>query len=134
MSEENPCIIIAADTVVAVDHEILGKPASKQAARDMIQKISGRVHQVYTGVTLIHRDGRCDEMKSFAECTQVKVVDMREEEIEQYITTEEPYDKAGAYGIQGLFGKYVTGITGDYNNVVGLPIARLYQEVKEYFE
>lgn len=129
-SEENPCIIIAADTVVAVDGAILGKPANTQAARAMIEKISGRTHEVYTGVTLIYREGRYSEMKSFAECTKVQVVDMSEEEIEQYITTEEPYDKAGAYGIQGQFGKYVSGIQGDYNNVVGLPVARLYQEMK----
>ena len=134
ISEENPCLIIAADTVVAVDDAILGKPANKQAARAMIEKISGRTHQVYTGVTLIHRTGRVHEMKSFAVCTEVHVAKMEAEEVEEYISTEEPYDKAGAYGIQGLFGKYVTGIEGDYNNVVGLPVARLYQEMKEIME
>ena len=106
-------IIIGADTVVSIDGKILGKPADKEEAREMIYKLQGKSHMVYTGVT-------------------VNVAPMTENEIEAYISTEEPYDKAGAYGIQGLFGKFIEGIEGDYFNVVGLPVHRLYEELKKF--
>lgn len=125
-------VVIGADTVVAIDHKILGKPADQAQAGDMIREIQGRIHQVYTGVTVIRiREGELEEMNIFHECTDVDVYPMTEEEIENYIRTPEPYDKAGAYGIQGIFGRFIRGIRGDYNNVVGLPAARLYHELRD---
>ena len=124
--EEN--LIISADTVVAVDDEILGKPVDKEDARRMISLLSGKVHQVYTGVTL-SLNGR---MKTFSEKTDVEFFSLTEREIEEYISSSEPYDKAGAYGIQGKAGMLVKGINGDYYNVVGFPIARLKREIEEF--
>lgn len=125
-------VIIGSDTIVAADHKILGKPSDTDAAREMIRKIQGAVHQVYTGVTVIRvENGEPEEMKIFHECTDVDVWPMTDEEIEDYIRTPEPYDKAGAYGIQGTFGLFIRGIRGDYNTVVGLPVARLYHELKK---
>ena len=87
---------------------------------------------VYTGVTVIAKSDDMVSASSFAEGTKVNVAPMTENEIEAYISTEEPYDKAGAYGIQGLFGKFMEGIEGDYFNVVGLPVHRLYEELKKF--
>ena len=86
---------------------------------------------VYTGVTVIAKSDEMVSASSFAEGTKVNVAPMTETEIETYISTDEPYDKAGAYGIQGLFGKFIEGIEGDYFNVVGLPVHRLYEELKK---
>ena len=117
-------VVIGADTVVAVDGEIMGKPAR------MIHRIQGRDHEVLTGVAVILKKGEVETTINFAETTRVHVFPMTEEEIQAYASSKEPMDKAGAYGIQGLFAAYVSGIEGDYNNVVGLPVGRLYQEVK----
>ncbi|HAB93427.1 MAG TPA: septum formation protein Maf [Lachnospiraceae bacterium] len=125
-------VVIGADTVVAADHKILGKPSDREDARRMITELQGNVHQVYTGVTLIVRDPDGSlRTRTFHECTDVDVCEMTPEEVEAYISTEEPYDKAGAYGIQGSFGIYIRAIRGCYYNVVGLPISRLYQEMKK---
>ncbi len=125
---EKENLIISADTVVAVDNEILGKPVDKEDARRMISLLSGKVHQVYTGVTL-SLNGRT---KTFSEKTDVEFYDLTEKEIEEYINSSEPYDKAGAYGIQGKAGLLVKGINGDYYNVVGFPIARLKREIQNF--
>lgn len=126
-------IIIGADTVVSVDGEILGKPNDRAEAYDMLKRLSGRTHQVSTGVTLIRtgETGEMDYHHSFAETTIVRVARLAEEELHAYLDTDEPYDKAGAYGIQGMFGKHIPGIEGDYNTVVGLPVYRLYQKLKK---
>ena len=121
-------LIISADTVVSVDDEILGKPVDKEDARRMISLLSGKVHQVYTGVTL-SLNGK---VKTFSEKTDVEFFDLTEDEIEEYISSSEPYDKAGAYGIQGKAGLLVKGINGDYYNVVGFPVARLKRELEEF--
>ncbi len=121
-------LIISADTVVAVGDKILGKPVDKEDARRMISLLSGKVHQVYTGVTL-SLNGK---VKTFSEKTDVEFFDLTENEIEEYISSSEPYDKAGAYGIQGKAGLLVKGINGDYYNVVGFPIARLKREILEF--
>ncbi|MDO4294128.1 MAG: Maf family protein [Eubacteriales bacterium] len=118
-------LVIGADTVVCREGEVLGKPRDREDARRMLSLLQGRSHQVYTGVTLC----RGEESFSFSVCTQVEFYPMSREEIEDYIATGEPMDKAGAYGIQGRGAAFVKGITGDYNNVVGLPVARLYQEL-----
>ena len=125
-------IIIGADTVVSIDGKILGKPADKEEAREMIYKLQGKSHMVYTGVTVIAKSDDMVSASSFAEGTKVNVAPMTENEIEAYISTEEPYDKAGAYGIQGPFAIHIEKINGDYNNVVGLPISRLYHEINNF--
>lgn len=123
-------LIVSADTVVAVDDEILGKPENKEDARRMISLLSGKTHQVYTGVTLSFNGN----FKTFSEKTDVVFYNLTEEEIENYISTDEPYDKAGAYGIQGKAGLLVKSVNGDYYNVVGLPVARLKREILSFVE
>lgn len=128
-----PVIVLGADTVVAADGKILGKPKNWEDAVRMIKLLQGRSHQVYTGVTLVF----CEEFSSqktssvitFYEETEVFVFPMTERQAEAYVDTGEPMDKAGAYGIQGKFAAYVKGISGDYNNVVGLPVERVCQEL-----
>lgn len=120
-------VIIGADTVVAADGQILGKPKSREDAVHMLGMLQGRDHEVITGVTVILKNS--GKVLNFAEVTKVHVFPMTRTQIENYADSGEPMDKAGAYGIQGLFAVYVSGIEGDYNNVVGLPIGRLYQEV-----
>lgn len=124
-------LVIGADTVVAYEGKILGKPKDAEDAKRMLTMLSGNTHSVYTGVTVVVMDGkgRCGE-HSFFEKTDVTMYPMTGQEIEEYIATGEPMDKAGAYGIQGACASFVKGIRGDYNNVVGLPLARLYQELK----
>lgn len=124
-------IVLGADTVVSVDGKILGKPASKEEAFGMIKSLSGRMHSVYTGVTLIKKAYDKDKIISFAEKTEVYVKEMSNEEIWLYIESEEYFDKAGAYGIQGRFAAFVERINGDYNNIVGLPVSKVYDKLKE---
>ncbi len=127
--ENAPFAVIGADTVVAADGRILGKPKSKEEAAAMIRLLAGRTHHVYTGVTMVFFPS--GEQITFAEGTEVEVYPMTEEQIRRYVATGEPMDKAGAYGIQGYFAAYVKGIRGDYNNVVGLPVARVCQELSD---
>ena len=124
-------LVIGADTVVAYDGKILGKPVDEADAKRMLTMLSGNIHSVFTGVTLvlIDKSGRAGELV-FYEKTDVKMYPMTEAEIDRYIATGEPMDKAGSYGIQGKCAIYIEKIDGDYNNVVGLPIARIYQELK----
>lgn len=128
---EEEILVIGADTVVVKDHQILGKPGDEEEAVRMLHRLSGDTHQVYTGVCLIFLAGEERTEKVFYEATDVCFYPMSDQEILDYVRTGDPMDKAGAYGIQGLCGKYIRGIRGDYNNVVGLPIARLYREMKE---
>ena len=130
---EEKVIFIGADTVVARDGIILGKPADEEDAVDMLLKLQGNEHQVYTGVCLLIYEGNELVNKiSFAECTKVFMYEVSEKDIRSYVKSGEPMDKAGAYGIQGLGAILVEKIEGDYNNVVGLPVGRIYQEIKEY--
>ena len=124
-------IVIGADTVVALQGRILGKPADRAGAEAMILSLQGQSHMVYTGVTLIRKRDGHTEARTFSEGTRVRVAAMSDSEIQAYLDTDEPYDKAGAYGIQGIFGKHIAGIEGDFYNVVGLPVHRLYQELKK---
>lgn len=125
-------MVIGADTVVAIDGKILGKPVDEEDAFSMLSKLSGRSHKVYTGVTLVFIDpeGKTGKL-TFYEETSVVVAKLSEHEIRRYIATGEPMDKAGAYGIQGAFSSYVKAIEGDYQNVVGFPVARFYAELKK---
>ena len=123
-------MVIGADTVVAFEDKILGKPKDAEDAKDMLRMLSDKTHSVYTGVTIvfISKEGKTG-IHSFYEKTDVCFYPLSDLEIQRYIESGDPLDKAGAYGIQGEFAKHIKGIQGEYNNVVGLPIARLYQEL-----
>lgn len=121
-------IVIGADTVVALDGKILGKPKSEENAKEMLRFLSGRTHSVFTGVTLANDK----KTKTFAVETKVKFFELTNEEIDAYIKTKEPFDKAGAYGIQGYGSLLVEKIDGDYFNVVGLPVSTLARELKAF--
>ncbi len=129
-------LVIGADTVVSCPdggvEKILGKPGDSQDAHRMLAMLSGKTHAVYTGVAFVFLSscGRAGE-HLFYEKTDVSVRALDEEEIRRYIATGEPMDKAGAYGIQGKFAIYIDKIAGDYNNVVGLPVAAVYRELKK---
>ena len=121
-------LIIAADTVVAVDGQVLGKPHSTQQAHQMLSALSGREHTVYTGVTVC----RGDQILTQHEATAVRFRPLTAQEIDAYIATGEPMDKAGSYGIQGRGALLVEGISGDYFNVVGLPVCRLGRMLAQF--
>ena len=121
--------IAAADTVVAKGEKIMGKPKDAAYAKQMLRSIADDCHQVYTGVTLI-RTGAHPQSVTFQEKTDVCLYPISDAEADAYIASGDPMDKAGAYGIQGDFAIYVKRIVGDYYNVVGLPIGRVYQELK----
>jgi nucleoside triphosphate pyrophosphatase len=121
-------IVVAADTTVEIDGEILGKPESAEAARQMLRRLSGKTHRVLTALSLIRLpDGAA---RSDLESTAVRFAPLTEEEIDDYVNTREPMDKAGAYAIQGRAGVFVERVDGCYFNVVGLPLTRLYANLK----
>jgi septum formation protein len=124
-----PAIVVAADTVVVLDGHILGKPRSNDDARLMLQQLSGRTHSVLTGVSLVRLPDA--ERRQFVETTLVHFAPISTDEISRYLTSEEPHDKAGAYGIQGRAGRYIPRIEGCYFNVVGLPLSRLLTSMHE---
>lgn len=128
-AQTEDCIIIGADTVVARGDKIMGKPKDAADAKQMLRSIADDCHQVYTGVTLI-RTGAHPQSVTFQEKTDVFLYPISDAELDAYIASGDPMDKAGAYGIQGDFAIYVKRIAGDYYNVVGLPIGRVYQELK----
>lgn len=125
---EEGTLVLGADTVVSFRGQILGKPKSRTDAIETLRKLQGNTHQVYTGVTMLEfRNNRWNE-KVFSECTDVTFYPVPMQEIERYVDSGEPMDKAGSYGIQGSFGIYVKEIRGEYSNVVGLPVGRLFYE------
>lgn len=121
-------VILAADTVVAYLGNILGKPKNEKEAFNMLKSLSGKEHEVYTGVTIIDKNGRVD---TFFSCTKVKMFESSDEEIWTYVSTGECMDKAGAYGIQGKGAVLVESIDGDYNNVVGLPVSTVFRKLQK---
>lgn len=125
---DGEALVIGADTVVVRDGVALGKPRDAEDAVAMLLSLSGRDHQVCTGVTVCLGDRVLTQVEE----TQVTFRALTEAEIRQYVSTGEPMDKAGAYGIQGLGGLLVSGIRGDYSNVVGLPVCRLGQMLKDF--
>ncbi|MCI8453829.1 MAG: septum formation protein Maf [Lachnospiraceae bacterium] len=133
-NEAPKTIVIGSDTVVSAEGRILGKPKSHEDARQMIESLAGRTHQVYTGVCLVRRGRTEAEEKKvvFYDKTDVEVSPMTPEEIREYAFSEEPMDKAGAYAIQGFFARYIKGIQGSYANVMGLPVSRVYEELKKW--
>ena len=124
-------LVLGADTIVVHRGCILGKPADERDAKNMLGSLCGDTHQVYTGVAFCWLEEGQVRKESFYECTGVEVYPATKEEIQSYINTGDPMDKAGAYGIQGRFAAYIKRIDGDYNNVVGLPVGRVYQEMKK---
>lgn len=133
---EGESIIIGADTVVAIDDMILGKPKDEDDAIRMVGLLQGRSHSVYTGVSIIIKEGESgndnkQRLIQFAEETKVYVYPMSKDEICNYVATREPMDKAGAYGIQGKFATFIKGLEGDYYNVVGFPVGRIYQTLQQ---
>ena len=126
---EGDVLVIGSDTVVAYENRILGKPRDVEDAKETLARLSGNSHHVFTGVTLFKREGETVTQKTFHEATRVEFYPMTGEEIDWYVASGECSDKAGSYAIQGLGGRFVKSIEGDYNNVVGLPIARLYHEI-----
>ncbi|MED1204794.1 Maf family protein [Heyndrickxia acidicola] len=119
--------IIGADTIVVVDGEILGKPSDRDHAKNMLMKLSGRTHEVFTGVAIIQNG----QASTFYEKTDVAFWELSEAEVERYLDSGEPFDKAGSYGIQGLGSLFVKKINGDYYSVVGLPISKLQRLLRE---
>lgn len=128
---DEECLVIGADTIVTIDGKIMGKPKDAADAEEMLQILQGKVHQVFTGVTFVI--GNKDKKKhiAFHEKTDVYFYPMSEEEVKGYVASGEPFGKAGSYGIQGKSAVYIEKINGDYNNVVGLPLAKVYQEAKK---
>ena len=124
-------LVIGADTIVVYNGRILGKPKTPEEACEMLGMLSGNTHEVYTGVSLWIKEHGNKVQYSFYERTEVTMYSISLDEIKQYVATKEPMDKAGAYGIQGKGAAFVEKINGDYNNVVGLPIARIYQELTQ---
>ena len=121
-------LIVAADTTVVIDEQILEKPSDQDDARRMLTELSGRWHQVITGVALI--DGAISASRVAHEVTEVKFAEMSQDEIDWYASSGEPMDKAGAYAIQGLGARFIEGIRGDFFNVMGLPLRLLYEMVR----
>ncbi|EDS76653.1 septum formation protein Maf [Clostridium botulinum C str. Eklund] len=118
-------IVIGCDTMVAFDGKVLGKPEDEMQAFDMLKALSGNIHEVYSGIAVV--DTKKNDIRTESVCTNVRFSTLTNEKIKKYISTKEPMDKAGAYGIQGFGGVFVEEINGDYYNVVGLPLNRLYK-------
>ena len=130
--------VLGADTVVVHNGEVLGKPKDRQDAVNMLRSLQGSTHQVYTGVCIVHADGTesfpemdPENVRLFSVCTDVSVSHMTESEIRIYANSNEPMDKAGAYGIQGQFARHIDEIRGEYSNVVGLPVSAVYRALCE---
>ncbi len=140
-AERAGAVVLGADTVVVLDGKILGKPSDEEEAARMLSALQGRSHEVYTGVAVLEYaesgEGavpggwKLEKKENYAVETRVYVNPMTEQEIREYIATGDPMDKAGAYGIQGRFAAYIDRIEGDYYNVVGLPVSRVYRTLKE---
>ena len=121
-------IVVGCDTAVILEGEVLGKPKDKDDARRMIKALSGKVHQVVTGCALV----KGEKISGFSNVTDVEFFELSDDEIQDYINSSEPYDKAGAYGIQGKASLFVKGIRGDYFNVVGLPVSELKRQINRF--
>ncbi len=123
-------IVIGSDTIVTKDGKVLGKPSDSEEAVQMLSRLQGAVHQVYSGVALYFCQNGKTERRCFHVMTEVEVLPMTKQQIIDYIATGDCMDKAGAYGIQGAFAEHIKGICGDYYNVVGLPLSKLMQELR----
>lgn len=128
--KDTSCLVIGVDTIVVYNEVIFGKPTNEKEARKMLEHLSEKTHQVYTGVALVSTD----KQSFFCEKTDVTFYKLTSAEITDYLKTGEPFDKAGSYGIQGYGALFVKQIVGDYYNVVGLPVARLKRELQSFLE
>ncbi|WP_026690507.1 Maf family protein [Alteribacter aurantiacus] len=126
--ENKDHVVLGSDTVVSIDGKVLGKPEDKEDARRMLRMLSGRTHDVYTGVAVLSGD----QTRTVCEKASVRFFDLSDDEIEAYINSGEPFDKAGSYGIQGLGAVLVERISGDYFAIVGLPLAKTIRVLKEF--
>lgn len=127
LTENDERIVLGADTIVAYQGKILGKPQDAKDAFKMLDMLSGHIHQVYTGVCMIENTDGVLNKHTFYEQTDVKMYPLSQTQINQYIASGEPMDKAGSYGIQGMGAAFIESIHGDYNNVVGLPVSKIWQ-------
>lgn len=128
-TDNHGSLVIGADTIVVLGQKVFGKPKNEEEAFSMLKALSGKSHQVFTAVAIIF-DGKTE---TFCSKTEVTFQELSFEEIEEYIKTKEPMDKAGAYGIQGYGAKFISNINGDYYSVMGLPISLVYQRIKKFF-
>ena len=126
--DNKDALVIGADTIVKIGNDILGKPHSIEEARNMLRELSGNTHEVVTGVTIMYKDN----IETFSQTSSVTFYPLTEDEIDAYINTNEPLDKAGSYAIQGDGAKFIKEIKGDFYTIVGLPIAELYHRLKKY--
>lgn len=126
--ENKDALVIGSDTIVKIDNKALGKPASIEEAKEMLRELSDKTHEVVTGVTII-KDGKPE---TFSSVSKVTFYPLSEEEIDEYVLSNEPMDKAGSYAIQGDAAKFIRSIEGDYYTIVGLPVAELYHRLKKY--
>ena len=130
ISEE--ALVIGADTIVVLDNKVLGKPKNENDAKNMLKMLSGKSHKVLTGVCIKSTiDDEFVTTSSFVCCSKVYFKKLSQDEIEEYVLTKEPMDKAGAYAIQGLAGKFVEKINGSFHNIVGFPVSQIYNVLKE---
>ncbi|MBR5712454.1 MAG: septum formation protein Maf [Lachnospiraceae bacterium] len=125
------CIVIGSDTVVYAGGKVLGKPASKEEAKEMLRLLSGKPHTVFTGLCIVLIENGAMKVEALADAAHVIFEAMSEEEIEWYAGTGEPMDKAGAYAIQGLGGRFVKSIEGDFYTIMGLPMHEVYKKLRE---
>lgn len=123
-------VVIGSDTIVTIDNKVLGKPKTDDKAREMLKEIQGREHTVITGVTIMSKD----KVETFHTSSEVYFNSMSDEEIEDYVKTKEPLDKAGAYAIQGIGSKFINKIDGDYYSIMGLPVSELYTKIKNFID
>lgn len=126
--DHNDCLVIGADTIVKINNEVLGKPKNYDQAKQMLEKLSNQTHEVVTGCTILVDN----IVETFSEVSKVTFYPLSEKEIDEYIKTNEPMDKAGAYAIQGLGAKFIKSIDGDFYTIMGLPVAKLYHRLKKY--
>ena len=127
---EKDTVVISADTIVVYEDEILGKPKDEDDAYNTLKRLSGHIHQVYTGVTMTYFINGKFRIDTFADCANVYFRELTDKEIEEYVATKEPMDKAGSYGIQGIGALLIDKIDGDYYTIVGLPISKVYRALK----
>ena len=126
--DHSDALVIGADTIVKIGNDVLGKPKSIPDAKKMLEELSDNTHEVVTGVTIIYKD----QTETFSSIAEVTFYPLSKKEIDEYIATNEPMDKAGSYAIQGDAAKFIRSINGDYYTIVGLPVAELYHRLKKY--
>ena len=126
--DHTDCLVIGSDTIVKIGNHVLGKPKSFEQAKEMLTMLSDNTHEVVTGVTIIVND----KVETFSSIAKVTFYPLTEKEIDEYIKTNEPMDKAGSYAIQGLGAKFIKSIDGDFYTIMGLPIGELYHRLNKY--